>query len=153
MKSPMRYKRPESVLVVIYARASGRVLMLQRRDDVQFWQSVTGSMEEGELPLHTALREVREETGIDILGEKLNLLDCHRCIEFKLFTQFLSRYAPGITHNKEHWFCLGLAQERCLTITEHNAYQWVNAASAVRLTKSWSNRLAIEEFIICSQRD
>ncbi len=38
----MAYKRPESILVVIYARQSGRVLMLQRRDDPDFWQSVTG---------------------------------------------------------------------------------------------------------------
>lgn len=45
----MNYKRPESVLVVIYANSSGRVLMLQRRDDPDFWQSVTGSLEEGRL--------------------------------------------------------------------------------------------------------
>lgn len=65
----MNYKRPESVLVVIYAKSSGRVLMLQRRDDPDFWQSVTGSLEEGEAPLQTAQREVKEEVGIDILGE------------------------------------------------------------------------------------
>ena len=40
------YKRPVSVLVVIYAQDSKRVLMLQRRDDPEFWQSVTGSVEE-----------------------------------------------------------------------------------------------------------
>lgn len=42
------YKRPVSVLVVIYAQDSKRVLMLQRRDDPEFWQSVTGSVEEGD---------------------------------------------------------------------------------------------------------
>ncbi|SUB30560.1 dihydroneopterin triphosphate pyrophosphatase [Yersinia pseudotuberculosis] len=80
----MNYKRPESVLVVIYAKSSGRVLMLQRRDDPDFWQSVTGSLEEGEAPLQTAQREVKEEVGIDILGENLVLLDCQRCVEFSL---------------------------------------------------------------------
>jgi dATP pyrophosphohydrolase len=35
------------VLVVIYAQDTKRVLMLQRRDDPDFWQSVTGSLEEG----------------------------------------------------------------------------------------------------------
>jgi 8-oxo-dGTP pyrophosphatase MutT (NUDIX family) len=34
-------------LVVIYAEDTKRVLMLQRRDDPDFWQSVTGSLEEG----------------------------------------------------------------------------------------------------------
>lgn len=46
----MSYKRPESILVVIYAKSSGRVLMLQRRDDTEFWQSVTGSLEQDESP-------------------------------------------------------------------------------------------------------
>ncbi len=108
----MNYKRPESVLVVIYAKSSGRVLMLQRRDDPDFWQSVTGSLEEGEAPLQTAQREVKEEVGIDILGENLVLLDCQRCVEFELFAHLRRRYAPGITRNKEHWFCLALPEER-----------------------------------------
>ncbi|VFS57708.1 Aspartate--tRNA ligase [Kluyvera cryocrescens] len=46
--SNMLFKRPVSILVVIYAQDSQRVLMLQRRDDPDFWQSVTGSLEEGE---------------------------------------------------------------------------------------------------------
>ncbi len=42
------YKRPVSVPVVIFAQDTKRVLMLQRRDDPDFWQSVTGSIEEGD---------------------------------------------------------------------------------------------------------
>ncbi|MFY3757997.1 dihydroneopterin triphosphate diphosphatase, partial [Escherichia coli] len=80
----MNYKRPESVLVVIYARSSGRVLMLQRRDDTEFWQSVTGSLEADESPLHAAQREIKEEVGIDVLAENLPLFDCQRCVEFEL---------------------------------------------------------------------
>ncbi|EIR61134.1 dihydroneopterin triphosphate diphosphatase, partial [Yersinia pestis] len=132
----MNYKRPESVLVVIYAKSSGRVLMLQRRDDPDFWQSVTGSLEEGEAPLQTAQREVKEEVGIDILGENLVLLDCQRCVEFELFAHLRRRYAPGITRNKEHWFCLALPEERDIVITEHLAYQWLDAAEAGGLTQA-----------------
>ncbi|MGP9315333.1 dihydroneopterin triphosphate diphosphatase [Yersinia pseudotuberculosis] len=146
----MNYKRPESVLVVIYAKSSGRVLMLQRRDDPDFWQSVTGSLEEGEAPLQTAQREVKEEVGIDILGENLVLLDCQRCVEFELFAHLHRRYAPGITRNKEHWFCLALPEERDIVITEHLAYQWLDAAEAAVLTKSWSNQQAIEEYVLYS---
>ncbi|WP_145522860.1 dihydroneopterin triphosphate diphosphatase [Yersinia rohdei] len=146
----MNYKRPESILAVIYARKSGRVLMLQRRDDPDFWQSVTGSLEEGESPLQTAQREVKEEVGIDILGENLVLLDCQCCVDFEIFVHFRHRYAPGVTHNKEHWFCLALPEERDVVLTEHLAYQWVDAADAAALTKSWSNQQAIEEFVIYS---
>jgi dATP pyrophosphohydrolase len=46
----MSFKLPVSVLVVIYAEDTKRVLMLQRRDDPDFWQSVTGSRGERSKP-------------------------------------------------------------------------------------------------------
>ncbi|MCA6221071.1 dihydroneopterin triphosphate diphosphatase [Photorhabdus antumapuensis] len=144
----MAYKRPESVLVVIYAFSSRRVLMLQRRDDPDFWQSVTGSLDGDETPWETALREVQEEVGIDIIGENLELIDCRRSLYYEIFTHLRHRYAPGVTRNKEYWFCLALPEERECLLTEHQDYQWLDADKAAKLTKSWSNRQAIEEFVI-----
>ncbi|CAO96532.1 dihydroneopterin triphosphate diphosphatase [Erwinia tasmaniensis] len=143
----MAFKHPVSVLVVIYARDTGRVLMLQRRDDVAFWQSVTGSLEPGESPAQTARREVQEETGIDVEGERLTIVDCQHHIEFEIFMHFRHRYAPGTTHNREHWFTLALANERNITLSEHLAFRWLAPSAAAALTKSWSNRQAIEEFV------
>ena len=71
----MTYKLPVSVLVVIYAEDTKRVLMLQRRDDPEFWQSVTGSLEEGETAPQAAAREVKEEVAIDVAREQLTLKD------------------------------------------------------------------------------
>ncbi|RPH22861.1 dihydroneopterin triphosphate diphosphatase [Buttiauxella warmboldiae] len=144
----MAWKRPVSVLIVIFAQDTGRVLMLQRRDDPDFWQSVTGSIEEGESALHAALREVKEEVDIDVVSEQLTLNDCQRCVEFEIFTHLRHRYAPGITRNTEYWFCLALPHERSITITEHLAWEWTDAQAAAAMTKSWSNRQAIEEFVI-----
>lgn len=79
------YKRPVSVLVVIYAQDTKRVLMLQRRDDPEFWQSVTGSVEEGETASQAAMREVKEEVAIDVAAEQLTLIDCQRTVEFEIF--------------------------------------------------------------------
>lgn len=141
------YKRPESVLVVIYARQSGRVLMLQRRDDPDFWQSITGSLEGGESPYQAAIREVNEETGIDIPAEKLTLIDCQHSVVFELFAHFHHRYLPGTTHNLEHWFCLILPDERTISLSEHVRYRWLAAVEAAQLTKSWSNRQAIEQWV------
>ncbi|CAK9884816.1 MAG: Dihydroneopterin triphosphate diphosphatase [Candidatus Erwinia impunctatus] len=138
-------KRPVSVLVVIYAENSGRVLLLQRRDDELFWQSVTGSQEAGETLIETAIREVREETGIDITGEKLTLTDAQRQIEFEIFAHYRHRYAPGVTHNQEHWFYLALPAEREVQLTEHLAYRWLPRIEAAALTLSWSNAQAIDE--------
>ncbi|KEA51479.1 dihydroneopterin triphosphate pyrophosphatase [Mangrovibacter sp. MFB070] len=144
----MAFKRPVSVLVVIYAQDTGRVLMLQRRDDPTFWQSVTGSLEEGESAVDAALREVKEEVAIDVASEQLALIDCQRRVEFEIFTHLRHRYAPGIVRNVESWFCLALPQERSVVISEHLDWKWVSAADAAVLTKSWSNRQAIEEFVI-----
>ncbi|NIY46901.1 dihydroneopterin triphosphate diphosphatase [Cedecea colo] len=144
----MAFKRPVSVLVVIFAQDTGRVLMLQRRDDPDFWQSVTGSVEEGESALQAALREVKEEVAVDAAYEQLTLVDCQRCVEFEIFAHLRHRYAPGIMRNTESWFCLALPHERQITITEHLAWKWVDAKAAAAMTKSWSNRQAIEEFVI-----
>ncbi|MDY4479111.1 MAG: dihydroneopterin triphosphate diphosphatase [[Pasteurella] aerogenes] len=143
----MKYKNPHSVLVVIYCSATKRVLMLQRQDDVSFWQSVTGSIENGETPTHAAIREVKEETGFDIFAENLPLFDCNQRISFEIFPQFRYKYAPDITHCTEHWFLLGLENESVPTLTEHQAYQWVTVQQAAMLTKSWNNRVAIETYL------
>ncbi|EFV1873777.1 dihydroneopterin triphosphate diphosphatase [Salmonella enterica] len=142
------YKRPVSVLVIIFAQDTKRVLMLQRRDDPDFWQSVTGSVEEGETALQAAVREVKEEVTIDVAAEQLTLIDCQRTVEFKIFSHLRHRYAPGVMHNTESWFCLALPHERQVIFTEHLTYQWLDAPDAATLTKSWSNRQAIEEFVI-----
>ncbi|EAX3856463.1 TPA: dihydroneopterin triphosphate diphosphatase [Salmonella enterica] len=142
------YKRPVSVLVVIFAQDTKRVLMLQRRDDPDFWQSVTGSIEEGETALQAAVREVKEEVTIDVAAEQLTLIDCQRTVEFEIFSHLRHRYAPGVMHNTELWFCLALPHERQVIFTEHLTYQWLDAPDAAALTKSWSNRQAIEEFVI-----
>ncbi|MBM7341029.1 dihydroneopterin triphosphate diphosphatase [Pantoea coffeiphila] len=144
----MTFKHPVSVLVVIYAQDTGRVLMLQRRDDVDFWQSVTGSQEPDESREDTARREVWEETGIDINAGQFTLVDCQRHIEFEIFAHFRHRYAPGTTHNREHWFTLALPTEIDIVLSEHLAFRWLDAAEAAALTKSWSNRQAIEEFVV-----
>ncbi|KAB8307903.1 dihydroneopterin triphosphate diphosphatase [Erwinia endophytica] len=143
----MAFKHPVSVLVVIFARDTGRVLMLQRRDDPSFWQSVTGSQEQGETLAETARREVREEVAIDINAERLTLVDCQRQIQFEIFAHFRHRYAPEVTHNSEHWFSLALPAERDIVLSEHLAFRWLPATEAAALTRSWSNRQAIEELV------
>lgn len=144
----MNFKNPNSVLVVIYAEDTQQVLMLQRKDDPDFWQSVTGSLEQGETPADAAVREVKEEVGIDIIAENLSLFDCQEWIEFEIFPQFRYKYAPHITHSKEHWFLLPLTSERTPILAEHSAFQWLPVEQAARLTKSWNNRLAIEKYLI-----
>ncbi|MWP49859.1 MULTISPECIES: dihydroneopterin triphosphate diphosphatase [unclassified Gilliamella] len=138
-----KFKNPESVLVVIYCQTTGRCLMLQRQDDPCFWQSVTGSMEVNELPKQTAIREVFEETGINIIEQNLELIDAKHSIEFEIFPQFRHKYAPEVKVNKEHWFYLPLINEITPMLTEHLAYQWLTIHDAAKLTLSPNNSEAI----------
>lgn len=138
-----KFKKPESVLVVIFCQTTNRCLMLQRQDDPCFWQSVTGSMENNELPRETAIREVFEETGIDIIGQNLELIDAMYSVEFEIFPQFRHKYAPEVKLNKEHWFYLPIINEIIPVLTEHLDYQWLTIDEAINLTLSPNNSEAI----------
>lgn len=139
-----KYKLPVSVLVVIWAKSSGNVLLLQRNDDPNFWQSVTGSLEADELPVEAARREVLEETGLDWQQSDIELIDCQYQIVYDIFPHYLHRYAKGVTKNQEHWFLLLVPNESPVRLTEHSAARWLPWPEACAITKSWSNRQAIE---------
>jgi dATP pyrophosphohydrolase len=138
-----KYKRPESVLVVVYAR-SGKVLLLRRADHPEFWQSITGSMEWGdEQPAETAARELREETGIAVTPATFT--DRKVQNRYVIFPQWRYKYAPGVAENTEHFFSLELADEPSVTLSpaEHSEYAWVPFAEAIERVFSWTNRDAL----------
>ncbi len=135
------FKRPESVLVVVYTRA-GEVLLLNRSRPRGFWQSVTGSLRPGETPRRAAERELFEETGLRAGGR---LVDWRHSVRFPIVPPWRSRYAPGVRFNREHWFGLELEGRRLIRLNpaEHSAARWLPAASAARRATSWTNRDAI----------
>lgn len=139
------YKIPESVLVVIYTQDL-RVLLLERADRPGFWQSVTGSKDAPDEPLeNTAHREVLEETGIDTRSGRLT--DWNHTIEYEIYPYWRSRYAPGVTRNRERWFGLELASagEVVLAPREHLNYVWLDFREAALRCFSPSNSEAILE--------
>ncbi|MDH3669583.1 MAG: dihydroneopterin triphosphate diphosphatase [Gammaproteobacteria bacterium] len=138
-----RYKRPESVLVVVYTRA-GKVLLLRRSDKTDFWQSVTGSMRWDESdPEITAGRELREETSIEVTDD---LRDWGKTFRFQILPQWAHRYAPGTKQNIEHMFSLELPEEVVITMNpvEHAEFVWLPFAEASQRVTSWTNREAID---------
>ena len=144
----LKYKNNQSVLVVIYAKSTNRVLMLQRQDDSTFWQSVTGTLEANETPRATAIREVWEEVRLKIEENSTALFDCKESIEFEIFPHFRYKYAPNVTQCHEHWFLLAVEQEFEPILSEHLAYQWVSPKEAIQMTKSSNNAEAIRKYIL-----
>lgn len=136
------FKRPESVLVVVYTRA-GEVLLLKRVDHPNFWQSVTGAMDWSEHdPRVTAQRELAEEIGLSIATDDLEDLDLVQ--RYSILPQWRYRYAPDVRENTEHAFALEVPGRIVLTAhPEHTEYRWLDAADAMALATSWTNRVAI----------
>ncbi len=139
------YKRPESVLVVIHTLA-GEVLLLRRTHPRYFWQSVTGSLEWGETPQQAALRELKEETGLESAGK---LVDCRYSLSFPILPAWRPRYAPQVRINREHWFSLALGGRRLVRLQreEHSEHRWLPWPAAMRLASSWTNQRAIGEIL------
>ena len=140
----MRYKIPVSVLVVVHTPEL-HVLLLERADHPGFWQSVTGSQDDGETLEQTAVREIREETGLD--AARYRLFDWDKQNQYEIYPRWRHRYAPGVTHNIEHVFGLQVPAPLAVRLApkEHLRYAWLPWREAADKVFSWSNAEAIRE--------
>lgn len=136
------YKQPISVLIVIHTSALD-VLLMERADYPGYWQSVTGSRDDEETLRETAIREVKEETGLD--AARYVLTDWQEQNVYEIYSRWAHRYAPGTTHNTEHVFGLQLPQQVAVQLSprEHLNYQWLPWDVAADKVFSPSNRAAI----------
>jgi len=132
------FKIPVSALVLIHTRDL-QVLIMERADKAGFWQSVTGSVEANETPQQAAIREVKEETGLDALA--YDFKDWQMSNVYEIYPHWRHRYAPGVVENREHMF--GLTLPACLPIqlapNEHVRYEWVDWREAATRVFSWTN--------------
>jgi dihydroneopterin triphosphate diphosphatase len=137
------FKIPLSVLVVIYTPALD-VLLINRADVHNYWQSVTGAKDfEEESFEQTAVREVFEETGIACAIGRLTDWGLENV--YDIYPRWQHRYAPGVTRNTEHVFGLCVPEGTPVTLDprEHTAYHWLPWREAADACFSPSNAEAI----------
>ncbi|HET9669400.1 MAG TPA: dihydroneopterin triphosphate diphosphatase [Casimicrobiaceae bacterium] len=147
---PPGFKQPVSALVIVYT-AELHVLLLERADFPDHWQSVTGSRDQDETLADTAARELLEETGIeaDAFG---GVVDWHVARDYEIYPQWRHRYPPGTTMNTEHVFSVDVRQPVPIRLAtrEHVRYVWLPWRAAAERCFSWTNRdaiLALPEFV------
>ena len=138
------YKIPQSVLVVIYTPAAE--VLLIRRADAGTWQSVTGSKDfDEETWTETAIREVKEETGLNALDPACCLTDWALENVYEIYPAWRHRYPPDVTNNTDLVFGLALPSRLPIQLSpnEHTAFQWMPWQEAADTCFSPSNAEAI----------
>jgi lipoyl(octanoyl) transferase len=135
--------RPETLrLVKVLVHDEDRVLLLHRRPERgNFWQPITGTLDDGEAPLETARREVVEETGHRAEPHDLDLTQ-----SFLIESQWLeSRYPPPIIAS-EVGFTAALSSRLpiLLDAQEHDEYGWFTFGDAYERIQWTDDREALE---------
>jgi len=136
--------REESVrLVKVMVHDGERVLLLHRRPERgNFWQPITGSIEEGEAPPATARRELHEETGYDGVPEDIGLQQ-----SFMIESHFLAARFPPPVIATEIGFAARVNGDRNVRMDaeEHDAFGWFTFAEAYERIRWSDDREALEQ--------
>jgi lipoyl(octanoyl) transferase len=135
--------RPDSIrLIKVVVHDGERVLLLHRRPERgNFWQPLTGSIEEGESPSETARRELLEETGHSGQPQPIGLDQ-----SFMIESHYLeAKYRPPIIAS-ETGFAFELPPRASIRIDplEHDEYGWYPFAEAYEKIRWTDDREALE---------
>ena len=137
-------RQPIQVLVYVarHNASEWQYLLLHRiarADD--FWQGVTGGVENDETLLQAAGRELEEETGFTPKW----LVDLDHSYTFPVADKWRDLYAPGVREIREHVFLAEVPAEADPAIDprEHDAWRWCPFEEALDWLRWPDNRDAL----------
>jgi dATP pyrophosphohydrolase len=124
-------------------------LLLKRTPEKEdFWQPVTGGLEEGETRVEALRREVWEETGISNAANIIENVD--------YFEYSDAHFIEGYDFIKEYVFGVKVDPNERVTIDgkEHSKFRWCSFQEALELLKWDENKKALSRLneILGSQR-
>jgi lipoyl(octanoyl) transferase len=129
-------------LVKVVVHHEGQVLLLHRRPERgNFWQPITGSMEEGETPIDTARRELIEETGNHAEPRQIGMTQ-----SFMIESAFLaSRHRAPIVATEIGFVAeLDSSLPIALDREEHDAFGWFTFPVAYEKIRWTDDREALQ---------
>ena len=133
---------PVQIEVILFRRSNGKIqyLILKRHPPKshpeigQFWQPITGGLEEGETKMEALKREIREETGIKNIVKIMEDVHYYEPLDLSL-TEYLKKHGYVGKHLKAYAFGVEVSsdEEVVLDRKEHSEFKWCSFQEALKL--------------------
>jgi len=138
-------RQPFNVLVFpFYSDSNNKIkYAIFKRSDGDYWQAISGGVEDEEGMLDAAKRESCEEAGIENHCEFIKL-DSIASVPATVFDCHLS-WGPNVYVVKENSFGVRVKEKNLIISEEHTSYEWVTYEEAIQLLKWDSNKIALWE--------
>ena len=140
---------PIQLEAILFKRTGGKIQYLLLKTIPkrgEFWQPITGGLEEGETKIEALKREVREETGIKNI---IKIIENVHYYEFQdlPFMEYLKRHGHACKHLKEYAFGVEVSSDEKVVLDgkEHSEFKWCSFQEALRLMKWKGNKDALKK--------
>ena len=138
-------RAPLQVLVILYKKEKDEILYgIGLRSTRNIWQFVAGGGEDKETPIEAAVRELREETGINIKKEDLIVLDSKTTIPVVNVTGTYT-WGKDVFVIPEYAFAVDATNFQIKLSNEHTEFKWLEYNKAMDILTYDSNKTALWE--------
>lgn len=138
-------RAPLQVLVILYKKEKDEILYgIGLRSTRNIWQFVAGGAEDKETPIEAAIRELSEETGINIKEEDLIVLDSKTTIPVVNVTGTYT-WGKDVFVIPEYAFTVDATNFQIKLSNEHTEFKWLEYNKAMDILTYDSNKSALWE--------
>lgn len=138
-------RAPLQVLVILYKKEKDEILYgIGLRSTRNIWQFVAGGAEDKETPIEAAIRELSEETGINIKEEDLIVLDSKTTIPVVNVTGTYT-WGKDVFVIPEYAFAVDATSFQIKLSNEHTEFKWLEYNKAMDILTYDSNKTALWE--------